>query len=160
MYTHLCIYVYVSRSGALRGGGRAGWASITKVGGSDRNRNVIEPIETKTFTQTRRRVQAAGPAWVWGPEDRSNIETEIPNHVEIESIEPRPTLQSVAYETDGVAALSEAPPSACHRGRASSPAPQAAPWTADGRKRSNTPVGPLSLQRVSPPRDEVARSVI
>ena len=32
-----------------------------------------------------------GPAWVLGPEDRSNVETEIPNHVEIESIEPRPT---------------------------------------------------------------------
>ena len=30
--------------------------------------------------QTRRQVQAAGPAWVWGPEDRSDVETEIPNH--------------------------------------------------------------------------------
>ena len=37
-------------------------------------------------------MQAAGPAWVLGPEDRSNIETKIPNHAEIKSIEPIPTL--------------------------------------------------------------------
>ena len=36
-----------------------------------------------------RQVQAAGPAWDLGPEDRNNIETNIRNHVEIESIEPR-----------------------------------------------------------------------
>ena len=35
-----------------------------------------------------------GPTWVLCPEDRSNVETEIPNHAEIESIEPRPTLSS------------------------------------------------------------------
>ena len=37
---------------------QAGLQSPTQ-GGSDRN--VIEPIETETITQTRRRVQAAGP---------------------------------------------------------------------------------------------------
>ena len=42
---------------------------------SDQNRQAIELIESKMFTQTRRQVQAAGPAWVWGPEDRSDIET-------------------------------------------------------------------------------------
>ena len=61
-------------------------------------------IETETFshrsrpnrsrTQARRQVQAAGPAWAWGPEDRSNIEAQIPNHAEIESTEPRPALIS------------------------------------------------------------------
>ena len=66
------------------------WASITKGGGSDRNRNVIEPIETETFTRTRRRCRQ----WVQHGY-RSNIETEIPNHVEIESIEPRPTLEAL-----------------------------------------------------------------
>ena len=30
-----------------------------------------------------------------GPEDRSNIETEIPNHFEVEPIEPRPTLKTL-----------------------------------------------------------------
>ena len=40
----------------------------------------------------RSRNDKLGPAWVLGPEDRSSIETEIPNHVETESIEPRPTL--------------------------------------------------------------------
>ena len=42
-------------------------------------------------------MQAAGQAWVLGPEDRSNTETEIPNHVEIESIEPRLTLMNVPF---------------------------------------------------------------
>ena len=42
--------------------------------GSDRNRDVIEPIQAETFTQARRQVQAAGPAWVLGPEDRRNID--------------------------------------------------------------------------------------
>ena len=37
------------------------WALITKEG-SDRNRNVFEPIETEMFTQTRPQVQAVGPA--------------------------------------------------------------------------------------------------
>ena len=69
-----------------------GWASIAKGGVSDRNRNVIEPIEAETLTRRRRKVQAAGPAWALGPEDRSNAETKIQSHVEVESIEPRPAL--------------------------------------------------------------------
>ena len=70
---------------------RLGFDYLT-AGGPDRNRCVIQPIDAETFTQTRRQVQAAGPAWALGPEDRSLFETEIPNHVEIESIEPRCTL--------------------------------------------------------------------
>ena len=35
---------------------------------------------------------APGPAWVLGPRDRSDIETEMLVRVEIESVEPRPTL--------------------------------------------------------------------
>ena len=66
--------------------------SIAKGGVLNRNRNVVEAIGTETFMQTRHRVQAAGPAWALGPEDRSDVETKIPSHVEIESIEPRPTL--------------------------------------------------------------------
>ena len=40
------------------------------------------------------RYNKLGPARVLGPEDRSNIESKTSNHVEIESIEPRPTLVS------------------------------------------------------------------
>ena len=40
----------------------------------------------------RKRNEKLGQAWVLGPEDRRNIETQIPSHVEIESIELRPTL--------------------------------------------------------------------
>ena len=36
-----------------------------------------------------------GPAWALSPEVRNTIETKIPNRVEIESIEPRPTLDSL-----------------------------------------------------------------
>ena len=50
------------------------------------------------FTQARRQAQAAGPAWVSGPEDRSDIEAEIPNHVETEPIEPMPALNSYIPE--------------------------------------------------------------
>ena len=60
-----------------------------KGGGSDRSGHAIEPIGTETITQTRRQVQAAGPARVLGPEDRSDIKTEMPNRVEIKPIEPR-----------------------------------------------------------------------
>ena len=88
----VCTCAYKPHDYACTRVNTSGWVSITKGGCSDRNRDVIEPIEIETFTQTRRQVQAAGPAWALGPEDRSNIETEIPNHVGIESIEPRPTL--------------------------------------------------------------------
>ena len=43
----------------------------------------------------RLRDDKLGPAWVLGPEDRSNIETKTPRHVEIESNEPRPTLDAM-----------------------------------------------------------------
>ena len=46
-------------------------------GGSDRNRNVIEPIETETFTWQ----QARSSMGVLSPEDRSDIKTKIPNYV-------------------------------------------------------------------------------
>ena len=97
-----------------------GWQNTVEVvlfaiSGSDRNRDDIEPIEIETLTQTRRRVQAAGPSWVLGPEDRGNIDTIEPmpksnrsnrdrsetivepmskskgSFVEIEAIEPRPS---------------------------------------------------------------------
>ena len=65
-----------------------GWTSVTE--GDD-------SVETKTLSNRsepkRLRNKKLGPAWVLSPEDRSNIETKIPNHVEIESIEPRPTLK-------------------------------------------------------------------
>ena len=51
--------------------------------------DVLPPV-AGFHKKTRRQVQAAGPAWALGPEDPSNIETEIPSHVEIEPIEPRP----------------------------------------------------------------------
>ena len=44
-------------------------------------------IETETFAQ-----QEAQLARVSHPGDRIDIEINIPNHVDIESIEPRPTL--------------------------------------------------------------------
>jgi hypothetical protein len=57
----------------------AGWASITeRVWGSDRNRNVIEPIEIGTLAQAHRRVQAADPALGLGPEQQSDFNTQIP----------------------------------------------------------------------------------
>ena len=53
-------------------------------------------IETETLSNRsklkRSRNKKLGPAWALGPEDRSDIETKTPNHVEIESIEPRPSL--------------------------------------------------------------------
>ena len=64
-----------------RGGFGGGLGFNRQRGGSDRNRNVIESIETETFTQTRRQTQARGPAWVLGPADRSSIEAKIPNQV-------------------------------------------------------------------------------
>ena len=63
-----------------------GWASITKGG---------VQIETQTLSnrpRPKRLRNKLGPAWVWGHEDRSNVETQIPNQIKIESIEPRPTL--------------------------------------------------------------------
>ena len=54
----------------------------------------IETEASSNRSKTKRlRNNQLGPAWASGPEDRSNIETKIPIHVEIESIEPRPTLQ-------------------------------------------------------------------
>ena len=58
-------------------------ASITEGGGQ---------IETETLSNrsklNRLRNNKLGPARVLGPEDRSNIEAEITNQVEIEPIEP------------------------------------------------------------------------
>ena len=64
----------------------ASFASITKG----------VQIETETLPSRSKpkhlRSSKLGPAWALGPEDRNNIETELPNHVEFESIELRPTL--------------------------------------------------------------------
>ena len=60
-------------------------------------------IETETFQSKQKRVhnKKLGPAWVLSPEDRSDIEAGL-NHVEIESIEPRPTLvQNIHYPPKG-----------------------------------------------------------
>ena len=42
------------------------------------------------------RKEKLAPAWVLGPEDRSNIESSIPNNVEIESIGPKTTLVTLS----------------------------------------------------------------
>ena len=55
-------------------------------GGSDSNRNHIEPIESPK----RSRNKKPGQARVWGPDDRGNVESEMPSHGQVESIEPRP----------------------------------------------------------------------
>ena len=66
----------------------SGWASITKWGRVQVETEALSnPSETTTLCGDK-----LGPAWAVGPEDRSSIETEIPNHLEIKSIEPRPTL--------------------------------------------------------------------
>ena len=41
-------------------------------GGLRSKRNVMESMKAETFTQARRQAQAAGSAWVWGPEDRTS----------------------------------------------------------------------------------------
>ena len=55
-------------------------------------------IETEMLSNPSKpkhlRSNKLGSAWVWGPEYLSNIKTGIPSHIEIESIEPRPTLHS------------------------------------------------------------------
>ena len=69
-----------------------GWASITKGGGfRSKPRRCRTDRNQHAYANTCR-VQAAGPAWASGPEDRSKIETGVTSHVEIESIELRPTL--------------------------------------------------------------------
>ena len=56
----------------------------------------VVQLETETLTNRSKPKSLPnakiGPAWALGPDDRSNIETEIPSRVEIESMEPRPTL--------------------------------------------------------------------
>ena len=66
---------------------KSGWASIAKGGEAE--------IQTEAFNRSkpkRLRHDKLGPAWVLGPEYRSDIETKIPNHFEVESIEPRPAV--------------------------------------------------------------------
>ena len=63
---------------------------------SDHRRGGLRSIETETLTRTRRQVQEADPAWVLGPEDRSSIEAEIPNDIEVESNKPRPIQKYAA----------------------------------------------------------------
>ena len=58
---------------------------LTRLGSN--RRNVIEPIEIDTHTKQSRSSIDLG-----GPEYRSNINTNIRSHIEIESIELRPTL--------------------------------------------------------------------
>ena len=66
---------------------KAGWASIAKGG---------VHIDADTLSQRskpkRSRSRKLGPAWVLGPEDRSDLEANMPKRVEIESIEPSPSL--------------------------------------------------------------------
>ena len=57
----MCVYIYYVYTAAL-----------ARVSGTSE-----EPAQGRL-------VRAAGPAWAWGTEDRSNIETEMPSHVEIE----------------------------------------------------------------------------
>ena len=73
---------------------RAGWASITKGGGFGPKPKRRQTDRERTFTGTRRRMQAASPACVSGPEDRSHS---AEPHVEIEPIEPRTTLKSSTW---------------------------------------------------------------
>ena len=52
-------------------------------------------IETETLSNRSKPKRSLdkkpGPKWDSSPEDRNSIEAEMPNRVEVESIEPRPT---------------------------------------------------------------------
>ena len=60
-------------------------------GGSDRNQNVIEPINRNDLRKHVSVCSQRGQHGFWALKIRSDIETEIPNRVEIKTIEPRPT---------------------------------------------------------------------
>ena len=75
--------------------------------GLNRQRGV--QIETETLSNRakpqRLRNKKLGAAQMLGPEDRSTIETRVPSHVQVEPIEPRPTLSRQGLQLGSTSCL-------------------------------------------------------